>query len=331
MSDIARRAGVSTATVSRVLAGHTDIVRPETRERVLRVVAETGYFPNRLARNLRERSARIFALVISDIGNPFFTAVVRGCEDAARSRGYSVIITNTDEMPEREAQRLLDMVAEGVAGVVLASTGETNEGLEQVTRSGIPVVALDRRIESASFDTVTTDGTTGAYEAVRHLANSGHRRIALVDGPSEVSTMVERHAGYERAMRESGLRLDSGLMVRGDLKAESGHAAAIELLGLSDRPTGIFVANNLMAVGVLRAIAEHDLSIPNDVSVVCFDDLPGGELLRPGVDAVVQPTYQLGAAAADLLLRRIAEPEAPAREVVLAAKLVVRGSVSTPA
>src|SRR4051794_10855884 len=191
MSDVARRAGVSTATVSRVLSGPAESVRAETREKVLQAVAETGYFPNRLARNLRERSARIFALVISDIGNPFFTAIVRGCEDTARARGYSVIVANTDEMAELEAQRLLDMVAEGVAGVVLASTGENNEGLEQAVRSGIPIVALDRRIAGLELDTVTTDGVRGAHEAVDQLAQAGHRRIAMIGGPTEISTMVE--------------------------------------------------------------------------------------------------------------------------------------------
>lgn len=330
MSEVARRAGVSKATVSRVLSGPAESVRVETREKVMRAVAETGYFPNRLARNLRERSARIFALVISDIGNPFFTAIVRGCEDTARARGYSVIIANTDEMPDLEAQRLLDMAAEGVAGVVLASTGENNQGLEQVTRSGIPIVALDRRIGGLELDTVTTDGDRGAYEAVDHLARAGHRRIAMVGGPTEISTMVERRAGYERALRAHGIGLDPGLVRLGDLKEESGHRMTLELVDLPEPPTALFVANNLMAVGTLKAIAERELTVPDDLSLVCFDDFPASELIQPGIATLVQPTYRLGVAAAELLLRRIADPDAPLREVVLAAQLAVRGSIGAP-
>lgn len=330
MSEVARRAGVSTATVSRVLSGPAETVRPETRDRVLRAVEETGYFPNRLARNLRERSARIFALVISDIGNPFFTAIVRGCEDAARDRGYSVIITNTDEMPDREAQRVLDMVAEGVAGIVLASTGESNEGVEQAVRSGIPVVALDRRIRGGEFDLVTSDGDAAAHEAVDRLAQVGHRRIALIGGPVEVSTMEGRRAGYERALVEHGIAPDHSLTVLGDLKEESGYRATLELLDLPQPPTAIFVANNLMAVGTVKAIADRGLTIPDDVSMISFDDLAAGDVIGPGIAAVVQPTYRLGVTAADLLLRRIDEPGTPVQEVVLTTQLVERGSIGPP-
>lgn len=330
MSEVARRAGVSTATVSRVLSGQAEAVRPETRQRVLRAVEETGYFPNRLARNLRERSARIFALVISDIGNPFFTAIVRGCEDAARDRGYSVIITNTDEMPDREAQRVLDMVAEGVAGIVLASTGESNEGVEQAVRSGIPVVALDRRIRGGEFDLVTSDGDAAAHEAVDRLARAGHRRIALIGGPVEVSTMLGRRAGYERALLEHGIALDPTLTVLGDLKEESGYRATLELLDLPQPPTAIFVANNLMAVGTVKAVADRGLRIPDDVSMISFDDLAAGDVIGPGIAAVVQPTYRLGVTAANLLLRRIDEPDAPVEEVVLTTQLVERGSIGPP-
>jgi LacI family transcriptional regulator, galactose operon repressor len=330
MSDVARRAGVSTATVSRVLSGPPDVVRTETRDKVLRAVAETGYFPNRLARNLRERSARIFALVISDIGNPFFTAVARGFEDAARAGGYSVIIADTDEMPDFEAQRLLDMVAEGVAGIVLASTGKRNEGLEQVVRSGIPVVALDRRI-GAEFDTVTSDGASGAHEAVSALIEAGNRRVALVGGPAEISSMVDRRAGYERALREHGIAVDQDLIVHGDMREESGQLVASSLLDAKEPPSAIFVANNLMAVGTLKAIAERGLGIPGDVAVVCFDDFAASELISPGIAVVVQPTYQLGVAAAEMLLRRIEQPSAPVREAVLSPKLLARPSIGTRA
>jgi len=330
MIDVAKRAGVSTATVSRVLSEEFEKVRPETRQKVMAVVEEIGYYPNRLARNLRERSAKIFALVISDIANPFFTAIVRGCEDGARAKGYSVIISNTDEVGELESQRLLDMVAEGVAGVVLASTGETSQGLNQVVRSGIPVVALDRIIAGQEFDTVTTDGRTAAEEAVAKLADAGHRRIAMIGGPVEISTMAERREGYEAALREHDLEIDPGLVRFGDLKEESGRLAMTELLDLPRRPTAIFVTSNLMAIGALKAVAAAGLEVPGDISIICFDDVIGGELIGPGIAAVMQPTYEIGVTSVELLLRRIADPDAAIRKVVVATKLVPRGSIGPP-
>ena len=330
MVDIARRAGVSTATVSRVLSDGAENVRPETRKKVMQAVEETGYVPNRLARNLRERSARIFALVISDIGNPFFTAIVRGCEDAARDKGYSVIIANTDEVAELESQRLLDMVAEGVSGVVLASTGETSQGLSQLVRSRIPVVALDRTIAGEKLDVVTTDGKTAAADAASHLIALGHRRIALIGGPGEVSTMAERRAGYEAALGEGGIDIDPALMRFGDLREGSGQLAMTELLGLSQPPTAILVTSNLMGIGALKTVAAAGLTVPRDLSIICFDDVIGGELIGPGIAAVMQPTYEMGLTSVELLLRRIAKPDASVRKLVLPTELVARGSIGLP-
>jgi LacI family transcriptional regulator len=330
MIEVAQRAGVSTATVSRVLAGPPEMVRPETREKVLRAVAETGYLPNRLARNLRERAARIFAVVVSDIGNPFFTALVRSCEDAARERGYSVLVADTDEKVDQEAQRLLDVAAEGVAGIILASTGRQNEGLEQVVRSWIPVVAVDRRVATASFDTVATDGRAGAREGIEALLEAGHQRIALIGGPEEISTMTERRVGYEEALRGHDIEPEPDLIRFGDLKEESGRAAALELLDLATPPTAIFTASNLIAIGAVKALRERRLRLPDDLSLVCFDDVIGGELIGPGIAAVVQPTYEMGTAAAELLIRRLEDPEAAVEERVLPTALLRRGSIGPP-
>lgn len=329
MSEVARRAGVSTATVSRVLSGLEESVRPETREKVLAAVAEMGYYPNRLGRNLRERSARMVAIVVSDIGNPFFTAIVRGCEDVTKLHQHSTIFSSTDEVVEFEAQRLLDMVAEGVSGIILASTGRQNDGLAQVVKSNIPVVALDRRIPGGDFDTVTTNGLGGAKDAVDLLIKRGHRRIAMIGGESSLSTMADRRSGYEKALRDAGLGVDPDLFRVGDLiRQDSGHTATLSLLDLAEPPTALFVASNLMALGALRATAERGLTVPGDVSIICFDDLLGSDLIGPGLSAVVQPTYDMGAAAAELLFRRIDDPSLPSREVVFGTQVVARGSVA---
>ena len=331
MNDVARAAGVSVATVSRALAGSGAGVSPELRERVLAAVAELDYHPNHLPRNLRAKSSRTIGLVISDIDNPFFTAIVRGAEDVAHRRGYTMVLANTDEDAEREELVLQTMAAERAAGVVVASTGLHSKGVKRLISTGIPVVALDRRIAGAHVDTVVVDNETAAYEAVRHLASLGHRRVAMVGGPGKVSAIREREAGYERAVRDHGLA--RGLLRHADLREPGGRDATRALFAETERPTAIFSVNNMTTIGVLHALRDLGLRAPDDVSVIGFDDIPTGDLLDPPLSVVRQPTYQLGARAAELLLRRVAEPDAPVQEVVLAASLVVRpstGPVPTP-
>jgi LacI family transcriptional regulator len=324
MSDVARTAGVSVATVSRVLSNDGEGVSPQLRERVVAAVAELDYQPNHLPRNLRARTSRTIGLVISDIDNPFFTAIVRGAEDVAHRRGYTMVLANTDEDAEREAVALQTMAAERAAGVVVASTGQHSEGVRRLISTGIPVVALDRKIAGAHVDTVVVDNETASYEAVSHLASLGHQRVAMVGGPGKVSAIREREAGYERAVRDHGL--ERGLLRRGDLREAGGRRTTLELLYESPRPTAIFSVNNMSTIGVLHAMRDLCLRAPDDLSVIGFDDILTGDLLDPPLSVVRQPTYQLGSRAADLLLRRVEEPDAPVQEVVLAASLVLRPS-----
>jgi LacI family transcriptional regulator len=324
MKDVAHRAGVSTATVSRALSGVADAVRPATRERVLQAVAELAYHPNHLPRNMRQRSSRTLGLVITDIANPFFTAIVRGCEDVAQSQGYSFLLANTDEDAAKEEQTLRTMASERVAGVILASADEASEPIRRLLGSRIPVVALDRRIDGVAVDTVTSDNDSGAYDATKHLLDLGHERIGLVAGPETISSMRERTAGYTRALRSHGIT--ETLVSAGDLRERSGYTATLQLLDLPEPPTAIFSANNLMTIGVLAALRERGLSVPDEISLIGFDDLPTAELLQPPLTVVAQPTYQLGARAAELLLQRVRNPDAPVQEIVLAPQLVLRAS-----
>jgi len=328
MSDVARTAGVSVATVSRVLSNAGAGVSPELRERVVAAVAELDYHPNHLPRNMRARTSRTIGLVISDIDNPFFTAIARGAEDVAQRRGYTMVLSNTDEDAEREEIALQTMAAERAAGVIVSSTGLHSDGVRRLISTGIPVVALDRRINGAHVDTVVVDNETAAYEAVSHLAALGHRRVAMVGGPGKVSSIRERESGYERAVRDHGL--EPGLLRHGDLREAGGRRTTLELLDEEPRPTAIFSVNNMSTIGVLHALRERGLRAPDDVSVVGFDDIPTGDLLDPPLSVVRQPTYQLGARAAELLLRRVAERGAPVQEVVLAASLVLRPSTGPP-
>jgi LacI family transcriptional regulator len=330
MKDVATLAGVSTATVSRALAVGGSGVSLDTRERVLDAVKELDYHPNHLPRNLRRRSSRIFGLVISDIGNPFFTAIARGCEDTAHMHGYRLVLANTDEDAEREASALEVMAAERAGGVMLASTDQATDPIRRLLAVGIPLVALDRRIHGLHVDTVTVDNEAASYDAICHLIALGHARIAMVGGPDTVSTVRERADGYLRALRSHRLDLGDELLRRGDLRESGGYRITVELLSLPAPPTAIFSANNLTTVGVLKALRERGVRVPSDLSLIGFDDLSTGELLDPPLTAVVQPAYQLGARAAELLLRRVENPEAPVQEIVLSAKLTVRGSTGPP-
>lgn len=326
MADVAARAGVSVATVSRALSGDRNLVSPPVLQRILDAAEELDYTPNFLARNMRSGSTRILGLVISDIGNPFFTAIARGAEDVAQRHGYSLVLSNTDERPEREAASLSVMTAERAAGIIIATTNENEPALRKALDTGVAVVAVDRHIAAIPTDSVVVDNESAAHDAVSHLIRLGHRRIAIIGGPRDADTARERLRGYERAMDEARLPIDPDLVCEGDFREAAGIIMTGRLLDLADPPSAIFAVNNLTTIGVLVALRERGIPMPGGVSVVGFDDIPTAELLEPPLTVVRQPTYQVGAHAAKLLLRRLRDPAAPIKEVVLAATLVVRAS-----
>ncbi len=330
MADVAERAGVSVATVSRALSGDRKRVSAGLLQRVLLAAEDLHYYPNNLARNMRFGSSRIFGLVISDIGNPFFTAVARGAEDVAQRHGYSLVLANTDESPEREASTLSAMAAERAAGVIVATTNESVEALRRRQSIGGALVAVDRRVESPPTDSVAVDNETAAYGAVTHLVRLGHRRIAMVGGPHDARTARERYLGYERAFRDHRLDLEPELFREGNFREAAALVHTRALLDLAEPPTAIFSVNNLTTIGVVKALRERGVRMPDQMSLVGFDDLPTAELLDPPLTVVQQPTYQMGAQAAELLVRRLDEPTATVEKVLLAGTLIVRGSTAAP-
>ena len=323
--DVARKAGVSVATVSRVL-NDSPHVSAAVRRKVLRAAKSLNYQPNRTAQRLRAKRSHVIGLVISDIQNPFFTSVVRGIEDVAYKHDYSVVLCNSDEDPEKERLYINVMRAEAVAGVILASTTETNPLVADLFDHDIPVVAIDRRIKDKRVDSVLAANTQGAFQAVSHLIALGHRRIGFVGLPLTRTTGKERYDGYARALREHGLPVSRQLVRIADAKQQGGHQRTVDLM--TERPsiTALFVANNLMTLGALGAIRERGMKIPDDISVVGFDDMPWATLLEPPLTAVAQPTYELGQRAAELLLERLKQPQKPATHIELKTSLIIRGS-----
>ncbi|MER6923684.1 LacI family DNA-binding transcriptional regulator [Streptomyces spiralis] len=328
--DVARAAGVSPATVSRVFNGGR--VTPERAQSVQQAAAELGFAPNRLARSLRKQRSSVIALIIPDIENPFFTSLARGVEDAAQRTSLSVVLCNSDEDTDKERRYLEVALGEQMAGVIVAAASQDDTDLGPLIARGVPVVAVDRRPHDAEVDAVRADDQHGGEVATRHLLQAGYRRIACITGPEGASTSEERLAGYRAALhaaRSEGIAADDAYVRHADFRVEGGRAAMRELLALPEPPDAVFVTNNLMTIGALDALAEAGRTPPG-VGVLSFGDVPWASLVRPSLTAVELPSYELGRAAADLLLQRMEGSAAPLQTVVLRTRLQIRESTAGP-
>lgn len=329
--DVARAAGVSPATVSRVFNGGK--VTPARALSVQEAAAALGFAPNRVARSLRKQRSSVIALIIPDIENPFFTSLARGVEDAAQRTSLSVVLCNSDEDTEKERRYLEVALGEQMAGVIVAAASQDETDLGPLTDRGVPVVAVDRRPRDAEVDAVRVDNHHGGEVATRHLLQAGYRRIACITGPEGASTSEERLAGHRAALsaaQGSAAAADNTCIRHADFRVEGGRVAMRELLALPEPPDAVFVANNLMTIGVLDALGEAGRTPPG-VGVLSFGDVPWASLVRPSLTAVELPSYELGRTAADLLLQRRNGSLSPVQTVVLRTKLQVRESTAGPA
>ena len=322
IKDVAEAAGVSTATVSRVLSNGLH-VRPEVRERVMATVERLGYRPNLVARSLRSQQSSTVGLIVSDISNPFFTAISRAVEDTAYEQGFSVLLCNTDENPEKEAIYLNLMRDTAVAGAIMSPTRHTIASFAD-SNLPFPIVVVDRSISNGDVDAVLLDNVDAAFRLITHLVERGYTRIAALC--AEMSTGLERQVGYEKALRTHGLTPQSEYMKYVPPKAEAGYAATMKMLDLDEPPDALFTVNSLIAEGALRAIRERNLTIPDDIALVTFDETTWCSLVQPAITLIAQPTYEIGKTAAELLMQRIADPGRPTRQVILKGQLLVRGS-----
>jgi DNA-binding LacI/PurR family transcriptional regulator len=325
IEDVARVAGVSTATISRVLAGYEN-VSDETRQRVMEVARVLNYQPNRNARNLRKNTTSKIGVVISDIQNPFFGSVVRGIEKITIKDEYTLILGNSDEDPEHERKLITMLLEEGVAGIIIVPTDLDVESYRALTRSHTPFIVIDRRLPLPDLDMVLVNGAAGAEMAVEFLVNLGHRKIGYVGGLKHLSVMHEREQGYLTALQKHGLPLVKDFLRQGNNRQDGGYTGVCELLSLNEPPTAILIANNLMTLGGLQAIHETGLEIPEQVSLVGFDDMDWASSLRPPLTVVAQPAYEMGETAALILLSRIRNPGQPHQTIMLDTRLIVRAS-----
>jgi LacI family transcriptional regulator len=323
--DVAREARVSVFTVSAVV-NHKSHVGKKLRERVEAAIRKLNYRPNLLARGLAKQKTHTIGMIVPDIANPFFPLVVRGAEDAAQKRGYNLLLCNSDDSQEKEESALELLLSKRVDGILLTkAVCDLTPPLRQLIQEmKVPIVLVMRTFPQISRDAVITDDYRGAYEAVSHLARAGRKRIGLIGGPRKVSNGKARWEGFRDALKANGLAYDSELVIEGDYRVESGYRAGN--LVLSHRPDGIYVANFLMTVGLLKAAEEMGLRCPEDFGLVSFDDYPWLSTFHPKLTTVELPKYQLGQEAAELLLDRVAGNSGPGVLKKLQLELRVRES-----
>jgi LacI family transcriptional regulator len=327
MHDIARRAKVSIGTVSNVI-NETASVREPSRHRVLDAIKKLGYQRSQLARGLRRDYTNMIGMIIPDITNPFFPVLVRAAEDVAYANGYRLVLCNSDNNPKKEAGYLTELQSYLPAGLLLIPAVDSLLH-EQPQRNGrpTPTVCIDRKPEGWQCDTVCAGNRNGAYMATLHLIDHGHRRIAVIGGPPHLENARQRLLGFKHALREANIELPPVYLQMGRFDRASGLEAALCLLRPASRPTAIFAANDLMAMGAMLAVRELGLRCPEDVSIVGFDDLEIVELLQPPLTTVHQPVYKLGATAAERLVKRISGLSDAPQDIVLETQLMRRGSV----
>ena len=327
IKDVARHSGVSSMTVSRVInGGHR--VSPETRQRVEHAIAELGYVPSRLARGLIRQKTGTLALIVPDVANPFFTLIVRGAEDVARRAGYRMILCDTRSDLAIEGEVIEEMIAHRVEGIAIAPVSDRSRvHLKRLERFGVQFVVIDRTVPGVECDVVVGDSAGGARRLVDHLIALGHRRIGFIMESDDVSTARDRRMGYEEALEAGGIRFDPSLVVRTTVDPQGGFDGMRRLLELEEPPTGVFAVNNLVALGAIESVRAAGLEVPDDVALVCFDDIEYASRLYPFLTVMAQPAETLGTLGTQLLVERIEgrAPEQP-RVVVLPAQFVVRKS-----
>ncbi|WP_263357845.1 LacI family DNA-binding transcriptional regulator [Acidicapsa ligni] len=303
--DVAKRAGVSIATVSNVIRS-TARVSTTLRERVEAAIEELQYHPNEIARSLKVRQTCMIAMVQPDITNPFFPEIIRGAEDKAFECGYLLLTANTDEQIAREQEVFSTLRSRRVDGILLAPASGTNSvHIQSAIEAGIAVVCVDRAVPSVKTDAVLLNNARGSFECLQHMIQAGYKSIAIITGDLKLQTAKERLQGYKRALRAAGLEIRDDLIVEGDFRQESGYRLAKELLQRTTRPSAIFVCNGVMTLGVLKAFEELRVRCPADIGLATFDDFMEEMAFHPHLTTVVQPSYEIGKRAATMLIDRV--------------------------
>lgn len=332
LRDVARAADVHPGTASRALNVDTRaLVNEETARRVLGAAEQLGYRPNPIARGLKTNRSYTIGVLVPDITNPLFPPILRGIEDRLEEDGYTPLMANTDNDRERERIDWQTMRARQVDGIITATANRTDSLAEEITAAGVPLVLANRRVDDPAIRAATPDDRAGIRLAVEHLMSLGHRRIAHIGGPLEFSSGHDRHEGFLEAMRDNGLEPDPGLVVVSRAFTEpEGARACRELLDRGGGATAIAASNDLIALGCYDVFIERSIGCPEDVSVTGFNDMPFADRFQPPLTTVRIRPYEVGVAAAELMLEVLRSADSGPRQVQLKPELVVRGSTGPP-
>lgn len=333
IADVAQQAGVSKATVSRVLSGNAEYMRDETRQRVEKAIALLEYRPSSVARSLTSKRTNTAAILISDVGNPFYPEVIHGVEDGAFRNGYDVFLCNTNYDEKRGMAFVRSLIDKRVDGVLIMSSSMSNDWLAELARNNVPAVVLDWDVHEATgnLSLIRVDYERGIRQAVDHFIELGHRRFAHVSGPVELLTTKLRQAAFLAALHTYGIPVSDVQIIVGDLRIEGGRNAMQSLLQLPERATAVFCANDLMAMGILSEARIHGIQIPTELSVIGLDDIWLATQTDPPLTSVALPRYKIGQMAIQLLFDLLDKPREKEAEPLYAhveTDLTVRGSTA---
>lgn len=326
--DVAKLADVSVATVSRIINNQGG-VRKETEDRIVQAIKELNYIPNAVARSMVQKETKAIAVIIPDIRNPFFSELVSSIEKKALEKDYFTTLSNSNDSKEIESKIVKHIIQRGVDGVIVTTADEEGHQLKPLFDANIPVVAVDRILKNYQVDTVIIGNREGAYEAVQHLITEGHQKIAIIRGPQDTTPGIERYKGYKQALKENGIKEFSKWVKDGDFREQSGYDLTKQLYTLEDKPTAIFSSNNLMSLGVIKALKELKWKLGEELAFIGFDDLEIATFIKPELTTVARPMEQLGEVAFDLLYKRMQEHDLEQinkKEIILEPHLKIRNS-----
>ena len=321
MKQVAEKAGVSTSTVSHVL-NNTRIVSPEAKERVQKAIAELRYIPSAVARSLKNDRTHTIGMMIPNNSNPYFAEVIQGVEDASFKFGYNIILCNSYDDPKKQAAYIRVLLEKRIDGLILVASGSDDQLTRLLEDEDLPKVLVDREVAGVSADFIQADHEQGAYLATKYLLDLGHRAIACVSGPKDLLSSRDRVSGYLRALREYGVKFRLDCLVNSDFTSQGGYNAFQQLLALPQRPTAIFVSNDLMAIGGLCAASSAGVRIPEQLSVVGYDDIALASFTTPPLTTIAQPKHEIG------VVERMLNPHLALKREKLSTRLIVRGSTA---
>ena len=330
IKEVAKHARVSVATVSRVV-NNSGYVSADLRERVEQAMYTLNYKPSALARSLRRQETHTIGVLVPELTQPFFGTLVFAMEKTLFEGDYRTLMCSSEENAVKEAAYIDILLRQRVDGVIFVPTGQAGDGMGRLLQADIPVVLIDRDLPGHPISRVLSDNFGGAYLGAKHLLELGHRRIGLIGGPVYSQSTIDRTNGAQQALRDFGIEPDPALLIIESLpEVELGYRSAIKLMHMPDAPTAIFAETDVIAVGVLHAAAQLGLKVPDDLSVMGFDDIPLASYVIPELTTVAQPIYGMGQTAVEILMRRLGNPDHPLEKITLDTQLVIRNSTAVP-